>query len=255
MGILCCDEKAKKNKINIEDKFENIKNKNISPKIFNKFDDNINNNKSKKILPKIYNNLEDNLKIIKSKYILQKIFNNLKKKKLLNTIKYNKNIKKRLDIDINDYKEEYSQIEIELRPLSNRYGKFINIDENTKYYHIYFNNNNKEEIKRNFINENEKIIMINIIIDYQIRSFKNLFKNCNCIKSIYFKKFYRNNINNMSFMFSDCSSLEELSLNNFKTINVTKMSDMFNKCSLLKELNLNNFNITNVINMGVMLSD
>ena len=42
---------------------------------------------------------------IKSKYILQKIFNNLKKKKLLYIIKYNKNIKSRININTTDYKE------------------------------------------------------------------------------------------------------------------------------------------------------
>ena len=32
---------------------------------------------------------------LKSDYFLQKVFNNLKKKKLLNIVKYNKNIKKK----------------------------------------------------------------------------------------------------------------------------------------------------------------
>ena len=57
---------------------------------------------------------------------------------------------------------------------------------------IYFNNN-KDEIKRNFINKDEEIKII-IIIDYQIKSFEKLFYDCECIESINFKKFYRNNI-------------------------------------------------------------
>ena len=43
--------------------------------------------------------------------------------------------------------------------------------------------------------------MIKIIIDYQIKSFELLFYECKCIESINFKKFYRNNINNMENMF------------------------------------------------------
>ena len=69
----------------------------------------------------------------------------------------NKNIKKRLNININDYKrysETYTPIEIEIRPINNKYGEFINIVEEKNFYHIYFNNN-EEEIKRNHISKNE----------------------------------------------------------------------------------------------------
>ena len=55
----------------------------------------------------------DKLENIKSKYILEIIFNNLEKKKLLNILKYNKNQRKRIDININDYKE-FLLIEIEI---------------------------------------------------------------------------------------------------------------------------------------------
>ena len=57
---------------------------------------------------------------------------------------------KRIDITINDYKEyfekNYSSIEIEIKPVNGSNGKFINIkkNEDKKYYHIYFNNNEKE---------------------------------------------------------------------------------------------------------------
>ena len=122
--------------------------------------------------------------------------------------KFNKKLQNRLNIDINYYKE-YSKIEIELKLDDNKYDKFINIsDEETKYYHIYFDNSN-EEIKRNYLKNNEKVEMIKIIIDYQVKSLKELFKNCNCINSIFFKKFYRNNITDMSYMFYKCSSLKQ----------------------------------------------
>ena len=67
-------------------------------------------------------------------------------------------------------------------------------------------------------------------LTYQI-SFEKLFYECDCIESIYFNKFYRNNITNMSSMFSGCSSLKELNLNNFNTNNVTDMNSMFSGCS------------------------
>ena len=84
--------------------------------------------------------------------------------------------------------------------------------------------------------KHEKVIIIKIIIDYQVKSFKELFYNCNYIESIFFKKFYRNNITNMHYMFCGCSSLKELNLNNFNTNNVINMNSMFSEC--LDELKL-----------------
>ena len=42
-------------------------------------------------------------KKLKSNYFLQKLFNNLMKKKSLDIIKYNKNLKNRMNISIKDY--------------------------------------------------------------------------------------------------------------------------------------------------------
>ena len=195
-------------------------------------------------------------KAIKNDYFLMKVFNNLQKKNSLEMAKYNKKIKKRLNLNINDYKEYceiYSSIEIELIPVNDKFGKFININEkNSLYYHIYFNNNNKEETKRNYLKKNEKVNKINIIIDYQVESLFVLFKDCVCIESINFKKFYRNNIINLSWMFCKCSSLKEINLSNFNTNNVTDMQGMFYGCSSLEEINLPNFNTNNVKDMGYM---
>ena len=128
---------------------------------------------------------KDIFKILKSDYFLQKLFNNLLKNKALNIVKYNTNIKNRINISIKDYKkysEIYSTIEIEIKPVNNEYGKFININkENEIYFHIYFNNN-KEEIKINYLNENENVKIIKIIIDHQIKSFEKLFIHCECVK-------------------------------------------------------------------------
>ena len=196
------------------------------------------------------------LKNLKSVYVLKKLFNNLERKIILDVVKYNKNIKERIDIVINDYKEYFethSLIEIEIIPIKNKYDKFINIinKEDKKYYHIYFNDD-KKEIKRNCINKGDKVKKIKIIIDYEIKSFSRLFSSCNCIKYIYFKKFHRKDITDMSGMFYNCSSLKELNLKNFDTKNVANMGYMFYNCSSLKELNVKSFESNSVTNMGYM---
>ena len=192
---------------------------------------------------------------VKSEYIFKKIFANIKKYIILRILNYNIKLQKRLNISIDDYKEScklHSSIEIELMLVNNKYDKFINIPNKEKeYYHIYFDNS-KEEIKRNYIKEKEKVKLIKIIINHQIKSFYGLFDSCKCISSIMFKRFYRTNITNMSYMFFECSYLKEINLSNFITDNVTDMSGMFMECSSLKELNLSNFNTNNVTNMRYM---
>ena len=121
--------------------------------------------------------------------------------------------------------------------MKGKYGKFININEEDKqYFHIYFNDNKEKEIENTSLNSNDNISKISIIIDYQFKSFSGLFYYCNCIESIKFKKFYRNNVTDMRGMFFGCSSLKELNLNNFNTNNVTDMRCMFGGC--LDELKL-----------------
>ena len=180
-------------------------------------------------------NSDNILQNLKSDYFIQKFFDYIQKRRTLKTIRYNKSIQKRININIihyKEYSEKYSSIEIEIKPMENKYGDFININkENEEYYHIYYNDNKNEQIKSTSLNENDKISKINIFIDYQVESFNELFYNCKCIESICFKKFYRNNVTNMSYMFYECSSLKELNLNNFNTNNVTDMSGMFSKCS------------------------
>ena len=180
------------------------------------------------------------LRKLKSDYFIQKFFGYMPKRKSLETVRYNKSIQKRINININHYKaysEEYSSIELDIIPMKGEYGKFISInEEDKKYLHIYFNDNKKKEIERTYLDEDENVSKISIIIDYQIKSFSELFYYCDCIESIKFKKFYRNNITDMSGMFSRCSSLKELNLNNFNTNNVTNMRGMFSGC--LDELKL-----------------
>ena len=206
------------------------------------------------------NKKENKLVILKSDYFLRKLFNNIQIVTTLKLIRYNKNIQKRLNIDINAYKEYNeikSPIELEIIPIKNEKGKYINIQkQDSSYFHIYFNDN-KEEIKRHkrtYLKFGHNITKINIIIDYQVTSFSKLFASCNCIESIRFKKFYRNNILYMDNMFSDCISLKKLVLTNFNTNNVINMSCMFSGCSSLKELDISNFNTNNVTDMSFMFS-
>ena len=141
---------------------------------------------------------KSNLKKIKCDFFLSSIFNNFQKIKTLEIIKYNKRIQKILGVNINDYKEYYEKVEIIIKPkqkLKNKYNKFINFEKKEEiiYFHIYFNDSNKEK-RRNFFIRRERISKIKIIIDKEVESFSSLFQYCDCIESIYFKKFYRNNI-------------------------------------------------------------
>jgi len=190
---------------------------------------------------------------INSKYILEIIFNDLAKNKTLKIVKHNKKIKDRLEITNNDYKE-YSQIKIEIIPAPNVYGKFINIPiDEEKYFYIYFDNN-KERIKNNFLTSKDLIKKIRVVILSPIKSFLGLFEDCECIQSITFTHFFRNNITDMSCMFAGCTSLKKIKFGDFNTSNVTDMSDMFCSCHSLRELDLSNFKTNNVIYMNGMFN-
>ena len=193
---------------------------------------------------------ENTLKNINSNYILYNIFSYLNEKKSLEIIKYNNYFQKRLNKDINDYKR-YTQIELEIIPINLEKKNYFIYFNDKQYYHIYFNDE-KKEINKRYFETNEKVNKIRITIDYEIKSFINLFSYCKCIKKINFIKFNRSNIVDMSGMFSDCESLEYLNLINFKTDKVTDMSSMFANCKSLKKLNLINFNTNRVENMSNM---
>ena len=223
---------------------------------------------------------------VKNNFILKKIFDNLKHNILLNIIRYNKGLQNKLNKDINDYKDLLS-IEIDIIPVREKIGnsKFIHIDEKESYtsFYRFYLNDNKEETKKNYIEEKDKVTKIKVIIDYQKKSLKEQFKECEFIKEIYFIKCNNKNIIDMSYMFSGCRFLQKIDFSNFNTNNVIDMSGMFNRCHrlynvnfsklntnkvtnmshmfhgcsyfLLKELNLSNFNINNVTNMSHMFEE
>ena len=190
---------------------------------------------------------------IRSRYILKNILLFLKPKKYLSLIKYNKEIQKKLCKSIIDYRE-YNQIEIEIIPIKDDFsGKVINlINENNEYFHIYFDSKRK---KTNYISSKDNVSKIKIIIDFEIKSFYGLFEDCEYISSIYFIKFNRKDITDMSHMFKGCINLINIDFSNFNTSKVKYMDSMFKNCSSLKELNLSNFNTSKVKYMNYMFDN
>ena len=195
---------------------------------------------------------------VKSKYILKKMFGNLQKKKSFEIINYNNKLQDRLDININNYKqlnELLYPVEIEVIPADNKFGNFINIvnKEEKSYFHfrIYLNNNSKK-LQRNFITKDDKIKKIKILIENSMKTFNDLFYLCDCVESINFIRFNRNDIKNMKYMFYGCSSLKEINLSKFNTENVTNMFGMFAECKSIKNLNLSSFITYKVTNMKYM---
>ena len=190
-----------------------------------------------------------NWKNIKSKHILKQIFNKLHKTTFLKIIKHNKYIQNIFGLELNDFKDCYEKIIIEIIP--KQYLKytfdenyFIRIKNNEEpYFHIYFDND-KEEIKRAFIKKNESVRKIKVIIDYEIKSFFNLFHNCEIIEKINFIQFNRKDINDMSYMFFGCSALKEINFSFIKFDKVKDIDCMFYGCSSLKKIN-NSYLISN----------
>ena len=209
-------------------------------------------------------NSQGYLKHIKSIKVLKKIFNNIIQYKYLLLIKHNKELQKKLDINIDDYRI-LSQIEIEMTlseyqkdkffKLYTTEDKYINIinKKDEQYYHIYINNR-KEELKTKEHMMNNYIKKVKIIIDYQVQSLEKLFFHCQFIESINFIRFYRNNIINMNSMFRGCSSLKKINMSNFNTKNVLYMNNMFAFCEVLEEIDLAKFDTKNVIEMNSMFN-
>ena len=192
---------------------------------------------------------------ITSKFILKKVFAVLSQGSLLRILKYNKHYQELIGVKLQDFKAFSEIIELEIIPVSNKLGKFINISSDNKdFYHIYYNDETKERNVKCFNDdddedeeeeenegEKEKIKKIRITIDTEINSFEKLFENCKYIESIYFKRFFRSDINNMRSMFWECESLKEVNLNKFKTNEVTNMSWMFYGCKSLEKADISNF--------------
>ena len=156
---------------------------------------------------------------IRSNFILKNIFKNLSKKPYLAIMRYNKKLQNKLGVSIKDYKD-YNEIIIELIPTKvDRYENiFINkTNDNSPFIHIFFNDNFESEISRNYITSSDNVRKIKIVLKWEVKSFKGLFKNCKCIKEINFKNYSASRIENMSEMFYDCCYLNKINFEKFKT--------------------------------------
>ena len=103
---------------------------------------------------------------IKYNYYFKILFSLIEKMKFLEIIRYNKEIQKLYNVNLNDYKEykEFSEkkssIKIEIIPTKKKSGKFININEKDElfhHYHIFFNDN-KEKKFRTYLNADDNVI-------------------------------------------------------------------------------------------------
>ena len=193
---------------------------------------------------------------IKSIYILKTIIQNLSKRRYLHLIIHNKKLQNKLNISIDNYIKYYNQIEIEIIPDKKKMickEEFIRIrDEIDKsFYHIYFNDENKE-IERNYLTKDEDVSKIKVLIDMEVKSIEALFSGCYCIKEIKFIKFNRTDFNDFRYMFNDCKYLKYIYIKKLKTNNVENMDNMFNSCKSLKKLDLSNFITDKVKSMRYM---
>ena len=109
-------------------------------------------------------------------------------------IRYNKTLQNKIDLNLRDYINISSRIEIEIYPIENTDIFYINLSKPEKgdNFYYYFNDD-KKGIKDYdyFIQINDKIKKINVIIEYENLSFNNigLFEGCKYIRKINFIKF------------------------------------------------------------------
>ena len=100
-----------------------------------------NKNFSKDKKGKSHNKLFQNILFnIKSEYILKQILDNINKRILFQIIKENKNIQKKLNVNIDDYKacsKIYSSIEIEIVPVDNSSDNLLILIREKNLFIIY----------------------------------------------------------------------------------------------------------------------
>jgi len=193
---------------------------------------------------------------IHSKVILCKILGLLPERNLLILIKYNKIYKGNTGLNLDNYKNYYERIEIDIFPKEGIFGKILNLEnsEISKNISIYFNNN-KISTKKTDITENDAVKNIKIVLDNNIVTLSRLFLNCICLEKIKIKKCNNDKITDTSSMFEGCCNLKELDLTKFNTENISDMRHMFDGCTSLKKLDLSNYNTNNVKYISFMFSE
>ena len=209
------------------------------------------------------NNNNTNINNIKSLYILKKILKCPCEKKLLNIIKYNKKLQKKIDYNINDF-GKYSNTRITvvfskskkcsgLLSLNEKH-KTLPLFSDRKNIKIFYNNHEKKDKKENYYDENEKLIRAHIIIDKSVTDLSSLFEDQHGIAGVFFKN-VNSQIKNISCMFYDCSRLKIVDFGPFKFDNNKNMHGLFGGCKRLEEINWPKINTKNVKDMSYMFTN
>ena len=135
---------------------------------------------------------------VRSSYVLKIILENVNKRAYYQVFRYNKRLKERIELTLEDYHQLYkiySKLEIEITPLKFYpyflKRNFININNNDSFYHMYYleedGKKSEEIIKDGSFKKNYKKILI--IIDTEFESLNGLFKDIKAIYKIKFLKF------------------------------------------------------------------
>ena len=85
-----------------------------------------------------------------------------------------------------------------------------------------------------------------------VTTMKEMFKECNDLKTLDVSHFDTKNVTDMSSLFYFCNNLLSLDVSHFDTRNVTDMSSMFECCGSFTALDLSNFDTKNVTDMSWM---
>ena len=167
----------------------------------------------------------DGIYLVKTKYVLDESGsgNNNTKKKLIDCININKNIK--------DW--------------NNLFRNCINVVEFTNSSNWNTTNvTNMSGIFNNCIN-----LTALDVSNWNTTNVTNMdwmFTSCNNLTALDVSNFNTDKVTNMNNMFGWCNKLTTLDVSNFNTNNVTDMSNMFRNCNKLTTLDISNFNMDNV---------
>jgi len=151
----------------------------------------------------------------------------------------------------------YNQIELSYAPKSNKIiqffnNKFVELNKGNCFLIIkdkFYELDTKYEYKKKTTSENFKI---NLIANRPIIDMKNMFSECDSLKTFVSYNFDTSKVRNMSNMFSGCITL--ISVKGIKdTNNVTNMSSMFQKCGRLTSIsNISNWDLSKVKDISYM---
>ena len=203
---------------------------------------------------------------ISSAIVLKKVFNALDKHKRLKYMNRNKKLRRRLDINVNDYRlyyENKTPIIIEIIPIENHSNPvFTPMDEYKKYITYKIENGHHiinvapgiKTLEDFFYNQkNIEGVVFQQFLRRDIEDMSDMFSMSTNLKYIDFRSFYSKNVKDMAGMFFNCSKLLRIdNIQNLDTSNVENMEQMFAKCEMLFSLDLSNFNTKKCKNIESM---